>query len=86
MIAPEATQRLAAVVGDHVGERGDDVDVRAPLGTVELGVTAVEVADDPLAIVPLGELTQVGLERGVEGRQPRGLALPRPAARSRSTA
>ena len=49
--------------------------VRAALGTVELCVRAVQVADDPLAVVPLGELAQVGLERGVERRQPRGLAL-----------
>ena len=62
-----AAQRLAAVVGDHVEEGGRHVEFRAGFpGLVEVGVGAVQVADDALAIVQAGLLAQVGLPGGLE--------------------
>ncbi len=62
----EAAQRAAAVVGDHVGQRRDDVDTRTERGEVEFGVGAVEVADDALRIEEAGVLSEVQFARGVQ--------------------
>src|SRR3954451_509253 len=65
----ETAQRPTAVVDEHVAERGEDVDRRAALGAAQLEHGPVEVADDPLAVVQLAELPQVGVAGSVQRRQ-----------------
>ena len=75
----QAGERRAAVEGDHVGQRGRDVDGGAARGAVELGVGAVQVADYPLGVGPGREPAKVGLLRGVQRSK---AAAVRRAARS----
>ena len=70
-----AVQR-AAVEGDHVLEGGQDVDlgIGAVTQPAELGVGAVQVADDPLGVQQRLVVAQVGLpcrlQRGQAGLDP----------------
>ena len=66
----QAGERGPAVVGDHVGERSRDVDARAARGAAELGIGAVQVADDPLRVGPSGEPAQIRFAGGRERGQP----------------
>src|SRR3954447_11172467 len=70
----EAGQRVSAVVGDHVGESGHDVDWSAALGAVQFGVGPVQVAHDPLGVGPVGEAAEIGVARGLQRRHPGGPA------------
>jgi hypothetical protein len=56
-----AGQRLATVVGDHVGERGRSVERDTPRIATFLRVGAIQVANDPFAVEEIGELAQVGV-------------------------
>ena len=75
----QAGQPPAAVVGDHVGERADDVDRPAARGPGQLRVGAVQVPDDALGVRPAGEPAEVGLPGRLQRRQARRAALGRPA-------
>src|SRR4051812_8083783 len=68
----EAADR-APVDRDHVRHGGDQVDLRAPLGAVQLGVRAVQVAGQPLLLAQRRELAQVRLLGDLQRRQPGGL-------------
>jgi hypothetical protein len=65
-----AAQRCAAVVGDNLPERSDDVDGLAVGRAVKLSVGAVQVADDSFGVGPCGEATQVDFPGGVQRAQP----------------
>ena len=60
----QAGERRAAVIGDHVAEGGHDVDRVAVRRAVKLGVSAVQVAHDPLGVRPLGEPAQISFGGG----------------------
>src|SRR5262252_668448 len=72
----QTVQWLAAVVGDHVAQRGCRIDRRAKFSAVELGVGAVEVADDPLRVTEPAESTEIGLLCHLQRRETRHLAAP----------
>ena len=50
-------ERLTAVIGDHVGQRRDNVDVRAL--RLKVPIRPVEVADDPLRVQPVRVLAEI---------------------------
>jgi hypothetical protein len=61
-----ASQRFAAVVGDHVSQRGGNVDLMVIW--LKVGVSAEQVADESLRIGPFAVAAEVdftgGLQRG----------------------
>ena len=56
-----AAQGLPVVVGDHVGQGGGQVDLRAWCGAVYFGVGAVQVADDTFSVEQVRVLAEVCL-------------------------
>jgi cobyrinic acid a,c-diamide synthase len=76
-----AGERPAAVVADHVGQRGGEVNRPAPGlgGPGQVGVRAVQVPDGPLRVAPPGVLAQVGAARQLQRREAGGAALRRQA-------
>jgi hypothetical protein len=61
-----AAQGFAAVVRDHVAQRGEHVDRAAGRGAVEFGVRAVEIADDAFGVGPVRVRAEVGVPGGVQ--------------------
>ena len=59
-VSGEAGQWLPAVVCHHIAERSGSIDPRSRRSTIQLGVSAVEIADDPLSIGPVSKRAQVG--------------------------
>ena len=78
----QARQRegLAAVVLDHVEDRGADVHRRAALGAAPLEEGTMEVADEALGVGQRGELAEIGLASGLERARCRRTSIS--AARS----
>src|SRR5260221_11798759 len=62
----QAGERGAAVVGNHVGQRRDNVDRRAWRGAVQLSVGTEQVARDAFRAEPLREAAPSGLAGGLE--------------------
>jgi cobyrinic acid a,c-diamide synthase len=68
-----AGERPAAVVGDHVGQRGAEVDRAAPgagysVRSGQVRVRAVQVPDGPLGVTPRCVLAEVGAPRQLKRR------------------
>src|SRR5579859_6559959 len=74
VLASGEAAQWAAVESDHVAQRRTGINGRARFGAVQLGIRAMQIADDPFGVAELYKTTEVRLAGKLQRRQARSLA------------